>query len=54
VRNRDRPALRWSRIWVEDAPEGTLARYEGRPVVRVRGRWIDAESGEEVRVMRER
>jgi hypothetical protein len=36
-----RPALRWSRIWHEDAPEGTFARYEGRAVVRVRGRWVD-------------
>ena len=44
--------LRWSRIWDEDAPEGTLARHEGRAVVRVRGRWVDAESGEEVHLTR--
>jgi hypothetical protein len=45
-----RPTMRWSRIWVEDADEGTVARHEGRVVVRVRGRWVDAETGEEVRV----
>jgi hypothetical protein len=47
---KDRPTLRWSRVWFEDAPEGTVARYEGRAVVRVGGRWVDRESGEEVSV----
>lgn len=41
---------KWSRIWHVEAEEGTVARHEGRKVVRSDGRWFDVETGEEVKV----